>query len=63
MMGGHEDIWYATNIEIVDYLSAVQGLRFSASQEIVYNPSATEVWVSVGDEARRIPGGGTVRLG
>ncbi|NQX48531.1 polysaccharide deacetylase family protein [Paenibacillus tritici] len=63
MMGGHAEIWYATNIEIADYLSAVQGLRFSAAQDMVYNPSAVEVWISVEGEACRIPGGATVRLG
>ncbi|WP_342420925.1 polysaccharide deacetylase family protein [Paenibacillus sp. FSL E2-0178] len=63
MMGGHEEIWYATNIEIADYLSAVQGLRFSASREMVYNPSAVDVWITAGDEACRISGGATVQLG
>lgn len=63
MMGGHEEIWYATNIEIADYLSAVQGLRFSASREMVYNPSAVDVWITAGDEACRLSGGATVQLG
>ncbi|WNS42949.1 polysaccharide deacetylase family protein [Paenibacillus sp. MMS20-IR301] len=63
LMGGHEEIWYATNIEIADYLSAVKGLRFSASRDIVYNPSATAVWISAAGQACRIAAGGTVRLG
>lgn len=62
MMGGHEEIWYATNIEIADYLAAVKGLRFSAAQDIVYNPSAEEVWITVEEQALPIPGGATVRL-
>ncbi|MBW4083730.1 polysaccharide deacetylase family protein [Paenibacillus sp. S150] len=62
LMGGHQDIWYATNIEIADYLSAVRGLRFSASQAIVYNPSALEVWFTAEDQARQIPAGATVQL-
>jgi len=63
MMGGREDLWYATNIEIVDYLHAVRQLRFSASQALVYNPSSLDVWISVSGEPCRIPGGRTVSLG
>ncbi|KWX76099.1 polysaccharide deacetylase family protein [Paenibacillus jilunlii] len=63
MMGGRKDIWYATNIEIADYLAAVRGLRFSASRSFVYNPSAVDVWVTAEDQARRIPAGATVQLG
>ncbi|MNW69718.1 hypothetical protein D3C74_487900 [compost metagenome] len=63
MMGGRKDIWYATNIEIADYLAAVRGLRFSASRSVVYNPSAVDVWVTAEDQARRIPAGATVQLG
>jgi len=42
--GGREDIWYATNIEIYDYVSAYKNLRISADRKRVYNPSATDVW-------------------
>ncbi|WP_379162841.1 polysaccharide deacetylase family protein [Paenibacillus sp. sgz5001063] len=62
MMGGHPEIWYATNIQIADYLSAVRGLRFSASQAIVYNPSAVDVWITAEDQPRQIPAGATVQL-
>jgi len=45
-MGGHEDIWYATNIEIVDYLNAAHQLQSSADGRMLYNPTATAVWLS-----------------
>ncbi len=48
-MGGHEDIWYATNIEIIDYMDAAKRLQFSADGSFVYNPSAISVWVAVDD--------------
>ena len=41
------DVWYATNIEIFDYVTAMRSLRFSADRTMVYNPSATDVWVEV----------------
>lgn len=46
-MGGRDDIWYATNIEIVDYMTAVQNLHFSANGESVYNPNACSVWLQI----------------
>lgn len=39
------DIWYATNIEIIDYLEAARRLRFTADGRTVHNPSAIPVWV------------------
>jgi len=42
-MGGRDDIWYATNIEIFDYISAYRSLRFNVDMEFVENPTATDV--------------------
>ena len=41
--GGHDDVWYATNIEIIDYLNAYKRLRLSADGTICYNPTSTEI--------------------
>ena len=63
MMGGREDIWYATNIEYVDYMEAAHRLIYSADASVVFNPSAASVWISVNNEpAIEIPGGATVSL-
>lgn len=43
-MGGHDDIWYATNIEICDYVNAYKSLRFSADKSMVYNPTDKDIW-------------------
>lgn len=45
MMSGHDDIWYATNIEICDYMDAAQRLQVSVNGDFVYNPSATDIWI------------------
>lgn len=50
LAAGHEDIWFATNIEIKDYLTAMRGLVFSADKKYVYNPSAQEVWFQADGE-------------
>lgn len=43
--GGKDDIWYATNIEIYDYIEAYNRLQWSADMTMVHNPSAISVWV------------------
>ena len=61
-VGGKEDIWYATNIEIVDYMEAVRNLKFAANNESVYNPSAVSVWLAVDGRVVEIKGGAYVVL-
>jgi len=46
-LGNKEDIWYATNGEIIDYISAYNALRRSANGKYIYNPSDTDVYVCV----------------
>lgn len=49
--GGHDDVWYATNIEIYDYIAAYKSLVWNANGTEVYNPTATDIWFAV-DSAR-----------
>lgn len=44
-IGNREDTWYATNIEIYDYIQAYNNLKFSVDGKCVYNPSAQTVWI------------------
>lgn len=62
MVSGDETVWYATNIELMDYIKAMRGLRFSADMRLVGNPSATPVWIGVDGEAVRIEPGTTKAL-
>ena len=43
-IGNKDDIWYATNIEIFDYITAYNSLVFSVTGNMVYNPTSTEVF-------------------
>lgn len=43
-LSNQEDVWYATNIEIKDYIAAVRGLSFSADRKMVFNPSAVTIY-------------------
>ena len=62
-MGGRDDIWYATNIEFVDYMTAAGNLQFSADCDAVYNPNAASVWLALRDKKTvEVPGGAYVDL-
>lgn len=54
-----KDIWYATNIEIIDYLEAFERLKFSSNFNCVYNPSKISIWIDVNGEAVEVKGGET----
>lgn len=57
-----DDIWYATNIQIVDYIESAGRLQYAADSSFVYNPSIQAVWLSVEDKMVEIPGGCQVQL-
>ena len=44
-MGGREDIWYATNIEIYDYVTAWRSMITSADGMRIYNPTCKKLWL------------------
>jgi hypothetical protein len=46
-VGNKDDIWYATNIEIVDYMDAAERVQVSVNGDFAYNPNATSVWLEV----------------
>ena len=43
-MGNRDDVWYATNIEICDYVAAFRSLLWSARGDRVYNPNCDRIW-------------------
>lgn len=43
-VGGKDDIWYATNIEIFEYAEAYGQLQFSACGDRVFNPTCRELF-------------------
>lgn len=56
-VGGREDVWYASNIQIHDYVQAYRHLEFSVDGMRVYNPTATELFFEKnGKEYSVLPG-------
>lgn len=46
-ISGQEDIWYATNIEIYEYVKAYERLEISADGTRIVNPSRIPVWTEI----------------
>jgi len=61
-IGGRNDIWYATNQDIADYLVAYRRLEFSADAQKAFNPSALEVWLKMDNGVIQVPAGGVASL-
>lgn len=59
---GREDVWYATNIEIYEYVTAMRSLVMSADGRILYNPTAIPVWFMNGNNKICLPAGKSVNL-
>ena len=61
-LGGKEDVWYATNIEIHDYVEAYNRLQYSADGSTVYNPTLFDIWFDVDKKTYLIKSGETITI-
>lgn len=57
-----EDIWYATNIEIYEYVKAYDALVYSADGKRVYNPSLKTIWFDYDGVLYQIAPGETILI-
>ena len=61
-IGNREDVWYATNIEVYEYVKAYDALVYSADCKRVKNPSALDVWISYYGVEVYVPAGKEVNI-
>lgn len=62
-MGNRDDVWYATNKEIYDYVKAYESLVYPVSRKYVYNPTQVDVYLNWFDKRQvLVPAGKTVSL-
>ena len=61
-LGGHDDIWYATNMEIYEYVQAYNSLIYNADNTKVYNPTLKTVWFDIDRKLYEIKPGETINL-
>ena len=60
--GNKENIWYATNMEIIEYISAFKSLCRSVNGEIIHNPTNINIFVVVNGKNLLIEKGKTIAL-
>jgi peptidoglycan/xylan/chitin deacetylase (PgdA/CDA1 family) len=58
--GGRKDVWYATNIQICDYVRAFHRLEYSADGNIIYNPTDKDIYLHYYNKELKVPKGQTV---
>lgn len=61
-MGNRQDIWYATNMEIYNYVQAFKSLEFSVNASLVHNPTSTDVYINYLGKDIKVSAGETVLL-
>lgn len=62
-VGNRDDVWYATNGEVYDYVKAYESLEYSVSGDMIKNPSAIDVYLNYCGKAIKVPAGATVKTG
>ena len=61
-LSGKDDIWYATNIEIYDYVKAYMSLVHSAEGKRIYNPTNTQVWFVIDGNLHTVKPGEMIKI-
>ncbi|MBE7030679.1 MAG: polysaccharide deacetylase [Ruminococcaceae bacterium] len=61
-VGGKDDIWYATNIEIYDYVHSFEQLQISVDGTLVINPTAHTIHACIEGQEYAIPPRDCVRI-
>lgn len=56
-LSGKPDVWYCTNLELVDYEEARKRMIIAANRKTAYNPSAIAVTLRVDGKLIAVPGG------
>ena len=59
-LSGRSDVYYATNLEICEYDLAAKSLEYSADGSMVYNPTATAIWLDKSGTPIEVKPGETV---
>lgn len=61
-VSGKDDVWYATCIEIFDYVAAYKTLQFNIDRTMVHNPSAIDVWFEKDKKLYKVCAGETLSI-
>lgn len=58
----NKNVWYATNIELYEYVNAYKSLVYSLDSKTVYNPAGIDVWIKKNNEKICVPAAQTVEI-
>ena len=61
-IGNRDDVWYANNMQVYEYVEAYRALTFSADGRMVYNHSAQTVWFLSDNVTVKVAPGETVKI-
>ncbi len=61
-VAGRSDVWYATNGEICNYVTAFRRLQWGVADQLVYNPTCRTLWVERDKKLYRIDPNATVHF-
>lgn len=61
-LSGRDDTWYATNIEIYDYVAAYNSLIFSADSSKIYNPTLKQIWLDIDGKPYTVKPDETIKI-
>lgn len=61
-IGNRPDTYYATNMEIYEYVTAFQSLIFSADGSKIYNPTLKTIWLDIDKKAYKIESDQTITV-
>lgn len=59
-LSDNEEIWYATNMEICDYVESYKRLVYSADGHRVFNPTLSAIWLDVDGVLHSVKPGETI---
>lgn len=60
LLGKRPEIWYATNLEVIDYKDAVAKVTIAGG--VAHNPGPARVWVAAGEKVVELPPGQKIRI-
>lgn len=58
----NKQVWYATNIEIFDYINSFNYLKYSANGDFIYNPNRLDLWMCIDQRIYKLPSGEITRI-
>jgi hypothetical protein len=62
LISRNNDIFYTTQIYLVDYINAYKNLKFSVDKTMIENHSAIDVYIKLESKSYKIPAGSTIKI-